>query len=477
MNTEEGLKMNMSVLNRILSPETVTTDSAALAEFSVDGITPEALVYPETLNQVGEIIKLANAEGWGVIPWGGGTTMALGKPPLRFDLVLSTTGLNKILDLDVANLTVTAQAGVRLVDLQDLLAGKENRCFFTPDGNLKEQADYMCSGDKYKGVFLPLDPPFPDRVTLGGIVAANSTGPKRLRFGLPRDLILGVKYVSPTGEIITMGGKTVKNVSGYDVSKIMIGSLGTLGIIGEITFRLLPLPENVSTVLAGFATAASARSFVDRVLGSKLLPTSVEILNRLGYDLTRSRSLSLPPRGWCVAVGVQGFEEEVVREIADLTDMARRENALESAQLDRENTFTFWQTLANCGAALEGKTTIKFKGSFLISRYAEIMEAWSLASADYQAALTISAGLGLAHGYIFSPPDEDPEKLAAVGSAFRGATEKHGGSMVVESAPVALKQKLDPWGGTREDFLLMKSIKANIDPVCVLNPGRFLGGI
>ena len=162
--------------------------------------------------------------------------------------------MNKIIDLDVANLTVTAQAGVKLADLQDLLAGTENRCFFPPDDNLKEQADYMCSSRDYKGVFLPLDPPFPDRVTLGGIVAANSTGPKRLRYGLPRDLILGVKYVSPTGEIIGMGGKTVKNVSGYDVSKIMIGSLGTLGILGEITFRLLPLPEQIATVVAAFGT-------------------------------------------------------------------------------------------------------------------------------------------------------------------------------------------------------------------------------
>ena len=164
---------------------------------------------------------------------------------------------------------------------------------FLPDDNLKKQADDMCSGGDYKGAFLPLDPPFPDRVTLGGIVAVNSTGPKRLRFGLPRDLILGVKYVTPTGEIISMGGKTVKNVSGYDVSKIMIGALGTLGILGEITFRLLPLPEKVATVLAGFGSFAAARAFADRVLESKLLPTSVEILNGPGYDLTMSQDSEL----------------------------------------------------------------------------------------------------------------------------------------------------------------------------------------
>ena len=478
MNTGKGTgKMNVNLLHEILRPETVVTDPAALTEFLVDGIAPEAVVCPESPDQAAEIIRLANTQNWAVIPWGGGTKMALGKVPSRFNLALSTSRLKKIIDLDVANLTVTAQAGVKLADLQDLLAGAENRCFFPPDGKLKEQADYMCSSRDYKGVFLPLDPPFPDRVTLGGIVAANSTGPKRLRYGLPRDLVLGVKYVSPTGELIGMGGKTVKNVSGYDVSKIMIGSLGTLGLLGEITFRLLPLPENVATVVAAFGTFGAAKAFADRVLGSKLLPTSLEVLNRAAYGLTSSQDLSLPPAGWCVAVGVEGFEEEVKREIADLEDMAQLEGALEVTALDQDKTAVFGRMLANCGVAPRGKTMVKFKGSFLISRYAEVMETWSGASSGYEAALTASAGLGLAYGYIFCRPDEDPEKLAAVGTAFREATEKHEGGMVMECAPASLKQKFDPWGNPGEDFPLMKRIKDNVDPLGVLNPGRFLGGI
>ena len=469
--------MNIKSLYEILSPESVVTDSATLAGFAVDGIVPEALVYPENLGQAAGIMKLANTQNWGVIPWGGGTKMALGNRPSRFNLVLSTSRLNNIVDLDVANLTVTAQSGVKLMDLQDLLAGAENRCSFPPEDNLKEQAHYMCSSPDYKGVFLPLDPPFPNRVTLGGIVAANSTGPKRLRYGLPRDLILGVKYVSPTGEIIGMGGKTVKNVSGYDVTKIMIGSQGTLGILGEITFRLLPLPEQVATVVAAFGTFGAAGAFAEHVLGSKLLPTSLEILNGPSYELTRLQGLSLPPAGWSVAVGVEGFEEEVKREITDRRDMAQREGASEVTALDREKTSTFWQMLANCGVAPQGKTTVKFKGSFLISRYAEVIEAWSVASSDYQAALTVSPGLGLAYGYIFCRADEDPEKLAAVGTAFRAVAEKCEGSMVMECGPVSLKQKLDPWGSPGGDFLLMKRIKDNVDPLGVLNPGRFLGGI
>ncbi len=197
----------------------MVTDSSTLAGFSVDGIVPEALVYPENLDQAAEVMKLANTQNWGVIPWGGGTKMALGKPPLRFNLVLSTSRLNKIVDLDVANLTVTAQAGVKLADLQDLLAGAENRCFFPPDDNLKKQADYMCSGGDYKGVSCRWTRHFPIGSRWAGLSLPTPPDRNDCAYGLPRDLILGVKYVSPTGEIIGMGGKTVKNVSGYDVPK------------------------------------------------------------------------------------------------------------------------------------------------------------------------------------------------------------------------------------------------------------------
>jgi len=477
VNVRREAAMNIKLLYEILSPQTVVIDSATLTGFAVDGIAPQAVIYPSDLSQAAEVMKLANKEKWAVIPWGGGTKMALGNLPRRVDLVMSTSRLDKIIDIDVANLTVTAQAGVRLGDLQDLLGGTENRCFFPLESNLKVQADYMCSNRDYKGAFLPLDPPFSDRSTLGGIIATNSTGPKRLRYGLPRDLVLGVRYVAPTGEVIGMGGKTVKNVSGYDVSKIMIGSLGTLGILGDITCRLLPLPEQVGTVLTSFGSLPEAKAFADRVLSSKLLPTSLEILNGPGYELAQTTDLSVPLGSWCVAVGVEGFSEEVKREIADLRDMAHHESASGLAELDSDKTNAFWKNLSDCVSAAPSKTVVKFKGSFLISRYAEIMEQWTSASAGMRCALAASAGLGLAHAHIFGEPDMDLEKVAKMGAAFRAVTEQNGGSMVTECAPPGLKQKLDPWGSPRGDFVLMTKIKNNVDPLGVLNPGRFVGGL
>ncbi len=473
--TDKETGMNARLLREVLSPELVVIDSAILAGFSIDDIAPKAIVYPTSLNQAAEVIKLANAEKWSVIPWGGGTKMGLGNIPRKVDLVLNTGRLDKIIDIDSANLTVTVQAGVRLTDLQDLLAGFENRCFFPVETDLKRQADYMCSARDYKGVFLPLDPPFSGRATLGGIIAANSTGPKRLRYGQPRDLILGMRYVAPTGEILGMGGKTVKNVSGYDVSKIMIGSLGTLGVIGDLTCRLLPLPEQAATVIASFRSLADAKAFSDSVLNSKLLPTSLEIMNGPAFDLTESNDLSMNSGNWCVAVGIEGFTEEVEREIADLKDMARHERALGLVVLDRDKAAAFWKNLADCisTAAQRGKTLVKFKGSFLISHYAEILKAWSDAASGTPCALTASAGLGLAHAYIFGEPDTNLENLAKLGAAFRATAESHEGSMVVECAPAALKQKLDSWGSPRRDFVVMKRIKEQVDPLCVSESWSF----
>ncbi|MDA8406755.1 MAG: FAD-binding oxidoreductase [Deltaproteobacteria bacterium] len=471
--------MDIKLLHDILNPQMVASDTATLTRFSVDGLVPEAVVYPANLSQVSEVIKLANREKWAVTPWGSGTKISIGGAPKRLDMVLCAARLDKIIDIDVANLTVTAQAGVKLGDLQDLLGGAENRCFFPLEGDLKSQADYMCSARDYKGVFLPLDPPFPDKATLGGIMATNSTGPKRLRYGMPRDLILGVRYVSPTGEIIGMGGKTVKNVSGYDVSKIMIGSLGTLGIIGDITLRLLPLPEQIATILASFKELTAATAFAKRVLNSKLLPTSLEVLNRDGYSLSSSSDLRPSIGGWYVAVGLEGFSEEVKREIIDLKDMAHFEKAIDVVELGRDSTIVFWKNLANCALTLpkDGATMVKFKAGFLISNFPEVLEAWTNTLSNDFCALTASAGLGLACAYIMVKTNTDIESAVRLGKAFRETVKIYGGNMVVEFAPATLKQKLDQWGSPQADFVLMRRIKDSVDPLNVLNPGRFLGGI
>ncbi|MGD9320854.1 MAG: FAD-binding oxidoreductase, partial [Desulfobacteraceae bacterium] len=235
-----------------LKVEWIKGDPETLSAHSVDDLTPKAVAFPESLEQVSQVVKMAQKEKWAVLPWGSGSKIGVGNPPSHIDLVISTNRLNKIIDMDTANLTVTAQAGVKFRDLQTSLAGEENRCYLPYESPTTVSDEPVCSDRDHMGCFIPMMPPFSHSATLGGIIAANSSGPVRLLYGLPRDMVLGVRYVAADGEIVGLGGKTVKNVSGYDMCKLMIGSRGSLGILGEMTLRLLPLPERFGTCLSGF---------------------------------------------------------------------------------------------------------------------------------------------------------------------------------------------------------------------------------
>ena len=198
--------LNIARLEAICGSSGVVSDPAALDGYRIDGITPQAAVLPSSLKEAAEVVRLANADGFSLAILGGGSLSGMGGSLSGAEVVLCTRRLDKVIDMDVENLTVTAQAGVRFGDLQDLLSGLENRCFF-PQGDLEKQAEYMCSSRDYKGSYVPLDPPLASTATLGGTVAGGVTGPMRLRHGLPRDVLLGVRLVSPPGEIIGMGGK------------------------------------------------------------------------------------------------------------------------------------------------------------------------------------------------------------------------------------------------------------------------------
>ena len=202
-----------SKLKEISGKATVIQDRDKLEAYALDGKRPKVIVSPRSMDEVSKIIAYANQQHLAVIPMGNGTKIGMGGIPKKMDIVLLTRRLNRITDCDIDNLTFSAESGMTLSEVQKHLA-KEGR-----------------------GYFLPLDPSFTEKATLGGIVATNSSGPKRLLYGTARDLIIGMKTVFPNGDIVVSGGKTVKNVSGYDMCKLLIGSFGTLGIISEVTFK------------------------------------------------------------------------------------------------------------------------------------------------------------------------------------------------------------------------------------------------
>ena len=171
--------MDIKNLEAALGAEAVLSDPDRLAKYEVDGITPQAVALPASVEEAAQAVKWANANGASLVPWGGGVLKGVGGKLKSADLVLSTERLNLITDIDPANLTVTVQAGVKFGDLQDLVSGVENRCYFPVGGGLRETADQLCSDREYKGAYVPLDPPCRDRATMGGILAANLSGPHR----------------------------------------------------------------------------------------------------------------------------------------------------------------------------------------------------------------------------------------------------------------------------------------------------------
>src|SRR5437588_2973866 len=231
----------------LLGSEAVHRTSPADA---VSAVQPQFIVEPATEQQLAAALRLAHESKLAVIPRGGGTKLSWGNPPSRADLLLSTARLNRVLEHAWADLTVTIGAGCTIQTLQQTLAQHGQR--------------------------LALDPLWPEKATVGGILSTNVIGALRLRFGALRDLIIGVTIALPDGTLASSGGKVVKSVAGYDLPKLATGALGTLGVITRAVFRLHPLPRNTRSFSVAAASAEEAKRFVVAVQDSKLAHTSLQ---------------------------------------------------------------------------------------------------------------------------------------------------------------------------------------------------------
>jgi glycolate oxidase FAD binding subunit len=385
--------------------------------------------------------------------------MGMGRIPKKMDIVLSTNRINRITDSDCENLTLSAQGGITLSEVQKSLAKVG------------------------KGYFLPLDPPFTEKATLGGIVATNSSGPRRLLYGTARDMIIGTKAVFPNGDLVVSGGKTVKNVSGYDMCKLLIGSYGTLGIICEITFKLLPLPEREATLLLSFVSLEEADGFARELRGSQLIPSSAEILNATAVQKMKY-SMSVPPNGkYLVAIGVEGVTESIDRQISQLSEMGKKYGVLEAVTLDSEEHQVFWIAIRDFSYGLteSNSNLISLKTTFLISKCGEMIGSYEKIAGEFgiDGAFICHSGSGILYSYLL-PGKNFRSKIESLVELIRKLTSeavKNGGNLVVESSPFSIKKKVDVWGQSRGDYLVVRRLKEQIDPGGVLNIGRFVGGI
>ena len=267
-----AFELFINELQQRISQISILTDTNILQNYTVDNISPHAVVTPTTVEEAALTVALANKHHLSLLPRGGGTQMQLGGIPEQFDILLLTNKLNRLLEHEAPDLTCHVEAGMTLAALQTQLATKGQR--------------------------LALDPPAAAEVTIGGLLATNTSGPKRLRYGTARDLVIGLRVIQADGEIARSGGRVVKNVAGYDLNKLYIGSLGTLGIIVEANFKLHPLPPSESTLLLTFVTVQDLMHTVMAVTGSVLQPTALELIDAKAASTMTKRFWSQTPHQW-----------------------------------------------------------------------------------------------------------------------------------------------------------------------------------
>lgn len=394
---------------------------------AVSGIRPQFILQPGTEQQLADTVRLANEAGLAVIPRGGGTKVGWGNPPLRADLVLSTERLNRVIEHAWADLTVTVEAGCTFRALQQTLAKHGQR--------------------------LALDPLWPEKSTVGGILSVNDNGALRLRFGVLRDLIIGVTIALPDGTLASSGGKVVKNVAGYDLPKLMTGALGTLGVITHAVFRLHPLPHDTRSFSIPAANPDEAQRLALGIQDSKL--AHVALQSR--FSAEGAASIDILFEGTKAGIDAQAAQ---LRVLCGSTQISEASSAVWNM---RQDLWSFSNSTETAIAKISALPNDMARVVELLRRAADSANVrWK--------SLIYATGLG------WLRLEGATENLRRALTSLRSDLEKMGDSLVLLHRPAALFP-FDAWGTPGDSFPLMEAVKHQLDPRSTLNPGRFLGGI
>lgn len=421
-----------------------------LSPYVVDGRTPETAVFPGSRDEVRAVVELAAGAQIPIIAWGGGTASAVGTPiaPDRPGIVLGLARLNRLVEHEPGDLTATAEAGMSFAAFQSAL--------------------------RARGQWLSLDPPDANRATLGGVMVANAAGPRRHLYGTARDLVIGMTVVTADGAVVRAGGKVVKNVAGYDLPKLFVGSYGTLGIVVDVTVKLRPLPEDERLVSVRFERLKDAASATRAVLASDLIPNAVELLDT---DAARALAPSAPLAGATLVIGFDGLREQVQSQCDELTALVSPLGSAAAQPLPPQT----WDRLAYvAAAAFDGMPAALMRLSVLPTQVGEVMEQ-TVGAARARGLLgtcSAHAGIGVVTAALFSTRERgELAPVTATLADWRDIARGAGGHAVLEWAPLAVKSEVAVWDDAGAAGRIMQRIKAQLDPQNLLNPGRFVAGI
>jgi len=401
--------------------------------------------HPSDVLEACEIIKQSAANLDAIVPSGSGSKMNIGYAPSRKGVVLGTKNLNKVIDYPARDMTVTVQAGILIKDLKEML-GKENQR-------------------------LPIDDPYPANSSLGGLLATNTSGPRRFGWGTLRDYVIGISILNDEGVETKAGGRVVKNVAGYDFCKLHTGALGTLGIISQVTLKVRPNPE-ASAFLLLTLNLANVESVLDRIHNTKTRPVAVELLNKTALQHPLFKHLAVTS-DYGVFIGFEHSTEAVKWQTEtlanELADVPNSKLEIISAPSD----FALWQALGEFQAARISGCPLTFKANIPSAKVA----SWCALATDTIPGVSIQAhaGSGIVFGHI---PEGVSRQVAftSIDMLLQKAV-RYQGNLVLPYCLPEWKADFPVWGQTRPDVKVMRKVKESLDPKALFNPGRFVDRI
>jgi glycolate dehydrogenase FAD-binding subunit len=457
----------VSRLAGIVGDAHLVANAAGLEAYGIGGMRPSAAVRPSSAEEISEMLKFAAAEKLALVPCGARTKLEIGLPPRKYDLAVDISRLDRIIAYDPDDLTLSVEAGIPLHKLSAALAER--------------------------GQFLPLQVPFFRHTTIGGTIASAMDSPLRQFYGTARDFILGMQFVTGDGTLAKSGGRVVKNVTGYDLHKLMIGAFGTLGVITKINFRTFPLPRETRAFIVRFDSASRALDLRGRVSGSPLKPLTMEILSPGAADVFYSEAAAqiepspLAPNvlangKWAFTAGFAGTGRVLERCETEMRAMAEQAGATSVSVLQHDQIAgPFGRKREFVFIALESSPAATIlRAGVLPSRMGEILaEVESAAASESLRSATMARGVGVIYAALLPDAlsEEALQRVARATSRIRAACDKAGGHATVPWCPSEWKSALKTWGADRGDLPLMRRLKSAFDPHGILSPGRFVGGL
>jgi glycolate dehydrogenase FAD-binding subunit len=433
-------------LAAIAGEQYATDDPGNRTDFAIDQVVPRAVVEPASAEEVAAVMNFAYAQGLIVVPAGGFTQQFTGTIPGKIDIVLSVSRLKAVEHYDAGDMMIGVGAGTTLADIEQKIGPHQQ--------------------------MLPLDAPQPEKCTVGGALASAAHGPLKHFYGGLRDYCTGVRFVTADGKIAKAGAKVVKNVAGYDLMKLLIGSYGTIAVITGASFKLFPRPRQTRTFIAKFGDAAEALAFRDRVLRSPLTPLCLDVVSPRAAEIIHGDSHAANDQSWRALVRAAGSDVVLARYRAELGAAVANEAGGED---DRE----IWRLVAEFAHVLfeRSQNAMLVRVDVPLQSAAAVLEAAERAAMDNNFVCAVTGRIGLGALLLgFMPIAVDPpvatQYVNAV-SFLRGAVPRDGSAIVLR-CPVEAKRHFSVWGSTPNDVETMKTIKRAFDDKDILNRGRFL---